>query len=323
MRFPKSFSKTYLRFRDLPSMTLSAVILTPDPSDSLAGSRWPTLLGRLANVLGAQGVAVRAVPWTTRNLKALSEAPLVMPLLVWGYHRASVRWLEALTEWEEADVAIANPVPVLRWNSDKRYLIPLGEKGVPVTPTRFVEQLTVAEMHAASEAFGSTRLVAKPPISATAFQTIRWSPGQTLDGGPDGPAMIQPYLSSVEDEGEMSLIFIEGKFSHALRKVAVPGDFRVQPEFGGRLHPWDPDARAMEAARRVLDAVEPLLYSRIDLVRASNDDWVLMEAELVEPDLYLDLDPTRGAMFADAVARRLRKGASGLGIRRAANVDEG
>jgi glutathione synthase/RimK-type ligase-like ATP-grasp enzyme len=118
--------------------------------------------------------------------------------------------------------------------------------------------------------------------------------------------MIQPYLKSIETEGETSLLFFGGRFSHAVNKRPVPGDFRIQMQFGGLYTTVTPDDQAMALAQKVLTAIEaPLLYARIDLARDDAGGWVLMEAELIEPDFYLDHDPRNGEGFAQAVSEML------------------
>ena len=163
--------------------------------------------------------------------------------------------------------------------------------------------------HAAA-AFGTKRLVAKPRISSTAWRTIRWSPGASLEEGPQGAAMIQPYLPSIEGAGEVSLLYFSGRFSHAIRKVPQPGDFRVQPEYDGIISAFAPEADELAAAEAVLGAVEEeLLYARIDLVRDRDGRPALLELELIEPDLYLGYDPAGGAAFAEAVQHNMRRAA--------------
>jgi glutathione synthase/RimK-type ligase-like ATP-grasp enzyme len=164
-------------------------------------------------------------------------------------------------------------------------------------------------MEQAAAAFGTDRLVAKPRVSHSAWQTIRWSPGDGLDEGPTGPAIVQPYLPAIETDGELSLIFFGGAYSHAVRKVPQPGDFRVQPEYDGIITACVPDADEMEAARVILAAVEEdLLYARVDLSRGLDGKPVLIELELIEPDLYLGYDEADGTGFARAVAERLAGG---------------
>ena len=119
--------------------------------------------------------------------------------------------------------------------------------------------------------------------------------------------MIQPFMANVLEGGEPSLLFFEGRFSHAVRKVPQPGDFRVQPEFDGILSPYHPQPDELAAAEAALVAAgEPLLYARVDLVRDADGRPVLMELEAVEPDLFLQYHPDAPARFAGAVGRAAR-----------------
>jgi glutathione synthase/RimK-type ligase-like ATP-grasp enzyme len=115
--------------------------------------------------------------------------------------------------------------------------------------------------------------------------------------------LIQPYLPTIESEGETSLLYFGGRLSHVVNKRPVPGDFRVQEEFGGLYTLLTaPPAGAVALAEQVLAAIgEPLLYARIDTVPDVDGRWLLMEAELIEPDFYLGVDPARGGGFAQAL----------------------
>ena len=275
-------------------------ILTPDPADEGYRTSWHEVFADKAARLERAGLSVAGRSWT--DGQDLAGFDLVMPLLVWGYHRAGDAWREATSAWESSGVRLQNPPSVLRWNVDKNYLARFAAAGAPVVPTRYVDRLTEAELEAAAAAFGTESLIAKPRVSASAWQTIRWSPGAGLDGGPTGPAMIQPFLPAIEREGEISLIFLDGRFSHAIEKRPRAGDFRVQPEWGANIAPHDPAADELVAAEAILSHIdEPLLYARIDLVRGLDGASVLMELELVEPDLYLQYDPAGGAAFVTAV----------------------
>jgi glutathione synthase/RimK-type ligase-like ATP-grasp enzyme len=279
-------------------------ILTPDPADEGYRTRWREVLPRNAEPLRAAGLAVEGRSWAEAG--DLSGYDLVLPLLVWGYPHAHRRWVEAVTQWEGEGVRLANPASVLVWNADKRYLGALEERGAPVVPTLFADRLTAETMEEARARFGTERLVAKPQISSTAWQTIRWAPGEPLTGGPEGPAMVQPYLPAIEESGEVSLIFFGGRFSHAISKRPQPGDFRVQPEYDGIIAAYAPEADEMEAARRILEAVEEdLLYARVDLVRGLSGAPELIELELIEPDLYLGYDRQGGALFAQAAKEQI------------------
>ena len=283
-------------------------VLTPDPSDRTYIGRWPEVLERLKARLESTGATVSPTPWTdhVEYASGLAAYDLILPVIAWGYHRDHGRWLKACATWAEAGLPVANPAEVLRWNSDKAYLARLANKGVPIPPTRWSDGVTQDQVDAAFAETGAPVLIVKPTVSAGAFRTLRLSRGDALIDAPEGAAMIQPYLKSIETEGETSLLFFGGRFSHAVNKRPVAGDFRIQVQFGGLYTAVTPDAAAMALAQQVLAAIdEPLLYARIDMARDDDGRWVLMEVELIEPDFYLDHDPANGAGFAEAVKARL------------------
>ena len=284
-------------------MTASRVaILTPDPTDQGFHLRWRSVLERIAAPLRAAGMTVEGRSWAEAS--DLGEFDLVMPLLAWGYHRAVSQWREATEKWEKDGIRLLNGPSVLRWNADKLYLGRLAGEGAPVAPTVFVDRLDQQGLEHAATRFGTDQLVAKPQVSALAWQTIRWTSGAALEGGPTGPAIIQPYLPSIETDGEISLIYLEGRFNHAIRKRPQPGDFRVQPEFDAIITAHVPTDDELAAASAILAKVEEdLLYARVDLVRGLDESPMLMELELVEPDLYMEHDPAGGAGFTEAVGR--------------------
>ena len=279
-------------------------ILVPAADGAYGGTRWPEVLARMVAPLDAAGMRVEAVDWTTAA--DLTGFDLVLALLAWGYHRDG-DWAGQVARWQAVGVRLQNPPAVLRWNADKAYLGDFAAKGAPVVPTLFVEQVTESAMYEAAARFGTDRLVAKPRVSASAFRTIRWSPGASLDGSPTEAAMIQPFLPDIVAGGEPSLLYLGGRFSHAVNKVPQPGDFRVQPEYGGIIAPFEPAPDQLAAAGAALRAAgEPLLYARVDLVRDLSGRPVLMELEAVEPDLFLEHDAGAPARFVEAVSAAAR-----------------
>jgi len=287
---------------------IQIAVLTPDPADKTYVGRWPEVLERLKATLESTGATVTATAWTDHvaDASGLEAYDLILPVIAWGYHRDHGRWLKACAMWSEAGLAVANPAEVLRWNSDKTYLARLADRGVPIPPTRWTDRVTQDQVDAAFAETDAPVLILKPTVSAGAFRTLRLAPGEVLSDAPEGAAMIQPYLKSIETQGETSLLFFGGRFSHAVNKRPVAGDFRIQVQFGGLYTAVTPDAAAMALAQQVLAAIdEPLLYARIDMARDDAGRWVLMEAELIEPDFYLDHDPANGAGFAEAVKARL------------------
>jgi len=168
------------------------ILLTPDPALATPAGDWRPALAALQAVLATRDITIETVAWTEASPAALARAPLVLPLLAWGYQHDPDRWQASLVTWAQAGVRLANPAALLAWNSDKAYLQDLAQRSAPVAPAIFVDRLTIAALNAAADRFGTPQLVAKPAISATAFQTIRWQPGDGLAGGPAGRALIRP-----------------------------------------------------------------------------------------------------------------------------------
>ncbi len=287
-------------------------ILTPTADDPAYKSHWPIVLERLAKALKTAEVDLVPVAWTDHvtDASGLTDFPLVLGVLTWGYYERHPEWLAATRLWGEAGVRVANPASVLNWNSDKSYLRRLESAGIPIPPTAWSDGVTQDEVDAAFDRFGTDTLVIKPTVSGGAWKTVKISRGEPLTDAPDGAAMIQPFLPELVANGELSLLFFGGRFSHAVMKRAKAGDFRVQVQHGGDyVYVPEPPAGALALAEQVLAAIEePLLYARIDMVE-SGSNWILMEAELIEPDFYLLQAPDGGRMFAEAVRTRLASGA--------------
>ena len=280
-------------------------ILTPDPDDESFHSRWREVFARMAEPLQAAGATVEGRAWTTDE--DLSGFDLILPLMVWGNYRAVDRWLERVADWQRQGLPIQNPPSVLSWNVDKIYLDRLRQGGAPTPPTVWVERGDAEAVRRAREQIGWTDVVLKPRRSGGAYRTHRLMADDPLDfEAIEAPAMIQPYFPGVETKGEVSLIFFEGRFSHAIRKVAAKGDFRVQPDWGGEVTRAEPDELEMAAAQAALTAIEegPLLYARVDMVRDLENRPVIMELELLEPDLYLGYEAGAQARFVEAVLAR-------------------
>jgi glutathione synthase/RimK-type ligase-like ATP-grasp enzyme len=284
-------------------------ILTPDPSDPSYAGQWPGVLERLDEALATAGLTAVPTPWTDHiaDASGLTRFPLVLPLIVWGYHRDHGRWMQACETWRAAGLPMLNPAAVIAWNSDKSYLGRLAEKGVAVPPTVWTDGVTQAEVDAAFDRFGTDVVVVKPRVSGGAWKTLKLSRGEAMADAPEGPAMIQPYLPTIETEGETSLLFFGGRLSHVVNKRPVPGEFRVQVQYGGGYTALaEPPEGALALAERTLAAIdEDLLYARIDMAPDADGGWLLMEAELIEPDFYLSSAPEGGVRFAAAVKARL------------------
>jgi hypothetical protein len=244
-------------------------------------------------------------PWTDAG--DLSAHALVLPLLVWGYQRRAADWYCALDAWEAAGIRFANALPLLRWNTDKDYLLDLAEKGVATVPTIESGALCTDDLAAARAQFGSETLVIKPAISGGADGTYRLAAHDPIPFDVlEREMLIQPMMASVATEGEYSLFYFDGAFSHAILKKPAAGDFRVQEQFGGHEVRVEPPALALALAQAAL-AAAPLapLYARVDMVRDDADGgFRLMELEVIEPSLFLSFAADGGALFAKTVLER-------------------
>lgn len=228
----------------------------------------------------------------------------------WDYTEAKDPFLARLEALEAAGVVVANPVEVIRWNSDKLYLKELAARGAASIPTLWPESAGPAEIVAAFDHFGCDRVVAKRRVGAGAVGQDSFTRGSPppADWRIEQPAMIQPFLPAIQSEGELSFIFIDGQFSHGLIKQAAKGDYRIQSLYGGievAVDPAPADRAAAEAVMAMLPFAEPPLYARIDMVRLDSGELAVIEAELIEPYLYPLQGPDFGRLLADAMLRRL------------------
>jgi len=254
---------------------------------------------------------VQDIDWRA-PLEELTEFDLAYLGTPWDYTDAKDEFLARLEALEAAGVTVCNPAKVIRWNADKLYLKELEERGAPSIPTLWPDNPGRSEVVAAMGHFGCDKVVVKRRVGAGAVGQHCFS----RDNLPDADwqlgqaGMIQPFLPSIQSEGELSFIFIGGELSHALIKRAQDGDYRIQSLYGGReeaLKPAPADRAAAEAVLAMLPFAEPPLYARIDMVRMADGKLAVIETELIEPYLYPEQGPGFGKMFADAAIERFAK----------------
>jgi glutathione synthase/RimK-type ligase-like ATP-grasp enzyme len=214
----------------------------------------------------------------------------------WDYHERP----DEFRAWMAATAAatnLQNPLPILEWNVDKRYLGELAEAGVPTIPTIWSEPGGEERALAEIEARGWDRVVIKPVVDLGAMNLVRVDAAmaERLLARYDRPVLIQPYLPTIASAGEGSLVYLGGEMTHALRKRPAAGDFRIQPLYGGTHEAVEATAAEIEVAERALAAApgDPL-YARVDVVYDDAGGPLLIELELIEPALYLDVAPRAG-----------------------------
>jgi glutathione synthase/RimK-type ligase-like ATP-grasp enzyme len=261
-----------------------------------------------AGALTSAGADVEPIDWTGSD--DLSAFDLILPLVAWGYHLAYERWLDFLDRAERKQLPLVNPPALLRWNGHKAYLAELGRAGVPTVPTVAVESCCDADLEEARRHFGCEWLVIKPPVSASAMGAHRIGPSDDLPAESRGkPMILQPLIQEIARSGEFSLMLFESAYSHAVVKRPRCGDFRVQEYHGGVTSACEaPPAGAIELAQAALAAAPvPATYARVDIVPDDEGALRIMELELIEPALFLEHAPDRGAAFIRSILSAARK----------------
>ena len=270
--------------------------------------------------LAARGARVEQPAWDDPGV-AWGRYDAVLLRTTWDYaarRDAFVEWL-----WTASGATrIYNRPRVCEWNTHKGYLLDLEREGVPIAPTAWLrtgQRVDVASLMAER---GWSRGFLKPVFGQTARETLRGGPRPPPPPAaqahldrllPSEGLMLQPYLSRVETEGEFSVVFVDGRACHGVRKVPVAGDYRVQDDFGASDGPWSlPDEVvelsrfAMASAEVHLALEEPLLYGRADWLRTDPGDWVLTELEVVEPSMFFRHGPQTAERLAEALLDRVR-----------------
>lgn len=257
------------------------------------------------------GIDPQAVVWNDKKVDWSSFRSIVIRCC-WDYHYKYRQFLDWLTELEKLKVSVWNPIDLIRWNSDKKYLRDLQKKGVPIIPTIWVDSGEKVVLDDIFQKFNVSQLIIKPTVGASSYEIIKadvreYKRAQSrLDKLlAKADVMIQPFRYEVLTEGEYSFIFINRKFSHAILKHPQKGDFRSIPEFGASEAYVNPEKKLISQADKILEKIDSLLlYARIDGVNC-NREFHLMELELIEPHLSFDKNHQSAILFARALKERI------------------
>lgn len=253
----------------------------------------------LADALARAGIENDVLGWDDPSVDWSEPRPTIIRT-TWNYALDVERYL-AWIDRVAAAGPLFNPRAVMRDNLYKRYLLALQARGVPIVPTTLVERGATCDL----SAFAGTRFVIKPEVGAgslgaRAFDAPDAEAAQHLASlTAKGAALVQPYIASVEDYGERSMIYLDGELSHAIRKSPR---FAGQSEMVSGPYPITEDER--EVALAALAPYGELLYARVDLARVGDRPCV-MELELVEPSLFFAKKPGSADRFVAGLSRRL------------------
>ena len=257
--------------------------------------------------LAAGGVEGQIVIWSDSAIE-FGRFDLVVLRSCWDYHVRDAEFIEWLKQTAQV-TNIANDLETVLWNRNKAYLAELARLGIEMPATIFANGKSTALMEIGSW----EKAVVKPAVSASAHKTWLYTRESLpalheLQQQMNGEAfLIQEYVPEIETLGEISFIYLDGAYSHAVLKRPAAGDFRVQQEHGGSAGAIDPPQDLRQQADAIANAVPYVkrsLYCRLDVV-VRNGRLLLMELELIEPELFLGLAPGSAAMMAEAIRKRL------------------
>lgn len=256
--------------------------------------------------LSERGWRVDLVSW--RDAVDWNRFDAVVVRSTWDYQSAPAAFAETLQRIDASRARLANELTLMRWNMSKTYLRDLEGEGVAIPRSLWADGIDAHDVARFFDELSADEIVVKPVVSANADDTYRVTKGRAPALADElarvfqrRDCIIQPFLRNVVAEGEHSVIFFNGEPSHTILKTPKPGDFRVQEEHGGLIRRIEPAKQLLASAVRALDCVAPApLYGRADFVRTESG-YVLMELELIEPSLYLRMDASAPARFADAL----------------------
>ena len=250
----------------------------------------------LADALGALGYRVEPEPWTDIDPDTHLVSDPVALRSTWDYHRVPTMfaaWLEAMADSRRP---LLNPAAVARANIDKIYLKGLAVAGIAIPRSHWIDKPDAAALDAVLRDEGWSHAVLKPRIGATAHGTFLISPDLLPSEDELAPArasgaLVQEFIPEIRERGEVSMVFAGRQFSHAVVRHGKDGDFRAQKDFGGAVQPIAPSAALLAFGESVMAHVPAACaYARVDVVESTRGP-LLMELELIEPELYFSIVP--------------------------------
>lgn len=265
----------------------------------------------LKSAFEAQGLKVDITYWDNPSYE-WQQTKSVLFRTVWDYFERFDEfwdWLEQV----KTKTRLINSYELIKWNIDKHYLRDLKNNDIQVVPTYFADRGNNISLQEIANLNDWKHIVIKPAISASAFNTYKITNDeieqkeqlfhellQTHD------MLVQPFFPTISELGEASLMVFGGKFTHAILKKAKAGDFRVQDDFGGTVHDYNPTQEEIKFAEKVFQSCTSLpIYGRVDIVWDSNKHIYLSELEIIEPELWIRNRPESANKIAEAVNKIL------------------
>jgi glutathione synthase/RimK-type ligase-like ATP-grasp enzyme len=265
----------------------------------------------LKSAFESQGLKVDITYWDNPSYE-WQQTKSVLFRTVWDYFERFDEFWEWL-EQVKTKTRLINSYELIKWNIDKHYLRDLKNNDIQVVPTYFADRGNNISLQEIANLNDWKHIVIKPAISASAFNTYKITNDeieqkeqlfhellQTHD------MLVQPFFPTISELGEASLMVFGGKFTHAILKKAKAGDFRVQDDFGGTVHDYNPTQEEIKFAEKVFQSCTSLpIYGRVDIVWDSNKHIYLSELEIIEPELWIRNMPESANKIAEAVNKIL------------------
>lgn len=259
----------------------------------------------LINPFNNLGWSVEKIPWKKDNINwNIFETVIVRS--TWDYQSDPDKFLKVLNRIDESSARLENSLFILKWNMNKNYLHDLENKGIKIVDTIWEKHFRPENLDDYYTKLNSDEIVIKPNISGNADNTFRikrseihlfFSELEEIFNNRE--FMVQPFNKNIITEGEYSLFYFGGKYSHSILKTPKENDFRVQEEHGGIINSVEPRPEQITLAESILARIKPIpLYARIDLVRTAGNNFALMELELIEPSLYFNMNEESPIRFA-------------------------
>lgn len=250
----------------------------------------------LTRYLRAQGHTVEPRIWSNPTVDWL-RYDVVLVKSPWDYFDRVAEFYQWLDRMQQLGVRMLNPAATIRWNADKKYLLEMEQAGVRIVPTRLLPRGQAVEAAALLAEMGQEQLVIKPAVSGGAKNTFVLTRQDTAVRQPlltellqHEDFLAQPFQARIQEEGEWSLLYYGGEYSHCVLKTPKSGDFRVQHYLGGGIEPRQAPAHLRRAADDIVRRFAAgCLYARVDGLD-QDGELLLMELELIEPFLYLASD---------------------------------
>lgn len=264
------------------------------------------------DAMAAQGWAVETVAWRNPDID-WNRFDAVYLCTAWDYPHHLDEFIAVLQNIENSSAILVNELSLVEWTLRKTYLRDLESRGADIVPSLWCKDINAEDMSSWFTAHGTDTVIIKPEVGANAHDTyvlqnpisIETQAGLSTTFQ-QRACFVQPFIESIKTEGEYSLFYFGGEYSHAILKTPTEGDYRSQEEHGAQIASAQPCEQLLAAGQKVLAVISPQpVYVRVDFVRAADGRFLVMELELIEPSLYLRMDDTAATRFAIAFDKHI------------------